>query len=205
MELKHKKKKKIGVLIDQLIPGGVQKSAIEEVRNLRKLGYNASLLILMRKGFENENRYLTGNIPYLFLSDRFPKFLQKSFKLPIFRFLTTFHLLSPMIIPLIVKTNEFDILLSHGTTTTLSAYSIAKFRKIPYITIVHDPMIYILENIYAKTPLKILFPIIKPLARFLEKSFLKSAKACLVDSTVHAGFLKKNYKINPKVLYLAIE
>lgn len=205
MEHQHKEGKKIGVLIDQLIPGGVQKVAIEEVRNLRKLGYNASLLILMRRGFESQNRYLINNIPYLFLSDRCPFFLQKSFKLPIFRFLTTFHLLSPLIIPFIVKTGEFDILISHGTTVTLSAYSIAKFRKIPYITVIHDPAVFILENIYAKTALKILFPIIKPLARFFEKGFLKSAKACLVDSKVHASYLKHYYEITPQVLHLAID
>ena len=195
---------KIAILIDQLIPGGVQKVAIEEVRNLRKLGFDSSLLILMRKGFKNKNHYLTSNIPYQFLSDRYPKFFQKSFKLPIFRFLSSLHLLSPILAPLQIKTKEFDIIISHGTTTSLTTWTISRFRKIPYIAVIHDPMVYILEKIYQKTPLSPFFPIIKPLASFLEKHLITSAKTCLVDSNVHAAYIENNYKVKPQVLHLQV-
>src|SRR3989344_6911146 len=100
------RKIKVGVVIDQLLPGGVQKTAIEEVKNLRKLGCSASLLILMRKGFEKKSQYLVKDIPFEFLSDRYPKLLQKSFKLPFFTFLSTLHLVSPIFIPLKVKSRE---------------------------------------------------------------------------------------------------
>lgn len=199
------KKLKIGILIDELLPGGVQITAISETANLIKLGFNTTLLVLTRKGYQTKHHYLVKNIPYKFISDRLPKPLQASFKIPFFRFLSSAHLLSPLLAPLFTPSNEFDLIISHGTTTSLTAQSLWHFRKIPYITIVHDPMIYILETIYAKTPLKILFPIIKPLARFFEKSFLKSAKACLVDSTVHANYLEQNYQIKPQVVSLAID
>ena len=41
-----KKGFRIGVLIDQLIPGGVQNAAINEVLYLNKLGFEATLLVL---------------------------------------------------------------------------------------------------------------------------------------------------------------
>lgn len=198
------KKLKIAVLVDQLLPGGVQKAAIEEVKNLQKLGFETSLIILMRKGFEKKINYLLSGIKYEFLSDRYPKIFQKSFKFPIFKFLSTLHLVGPILAPLKVKRKEFDIIISHGTTTSLTTYSLAKFRHIPYIAVIHDPMIYILDKVYLKTALRFFFPIIKPIATFLEKLFLQAAHLCLVDSTVHAQFLKKTYKINPSVLYLGI-
>lgn len=195
---------KIAVLVDQLLPGGVQKAAIEEVRNLKKLNFEPVLLILMRRGFEKKSSYLVKNIPHEFLSDRYPKIFQKSFKLPIFKFLSTLHLVSPIIAPLKVKGREFDILISHGTTTSLTTWSLHTFRQIPYISIIHDPMVYILEKVYSKTILKFIFPIIKPLASELEKRFVKSSSLCLVDSSVHVRFLMKNYHINPKILYLGV-
>jgi len=91
---------KIAVMVDQLLPGGVQKAAIEEVKNLQKLGFETSLIILMRKGFEKKINYLLSGIKYEFLSDRYPKIFQKSFKLPIFKFLSTLHLAGPILAPL---------------------------------------------------------------------------------------------------------
>ena len=195
---------KVGILIDQLVPGGVQKTAIDEARNLKKLGYLPKLLILMRTAAKKSNLDLVLDIDYEFLSDRYPKFLRKSFKLPIFKFLSTLHLVSPILAPMKVKPKEFDIIISHGTTTSLTTYSLAKFHHIPYIAVIHDPMIYILDKVYLKTPLRFFFPMIKPIATFLEKLFLQASYLCLVDSTVHAQFLKKSYQIKPNVLYLGI-
>ena len=198
------KKIKIAILIDQLVTGGVQKTAIEEVRNLRKLGCDSKLLILMRKGFEAENKYLIKDVPHEFLSDRYPKLLQKNFKLPFFTFLSTLHLTSPVLAPLEVKSKEFDIIVSHGTTTSLTTWSLAFWCKIPYLAIVHDPMNYILDKVYSKTPLKYFFPIMKPVAQILESVFIKAASLCLVDSQVHARYLVKTYGVKPLVLYLGI-
>ena len=195
---------KVAIVIDQLLPGGVQKAAIQEVKNLKKLGFNTTLLILMRKGFERRNRYLLQNLKFEFLSDRYPPLLQRSFKIPIFKFLSTLHLVSPIVAPIKIKSNEFDIIISHGTTTSLTTWSVSKFKHIPYIAVIHDPMVYILDKIYKKTALVFLFPLLKPLSSILEKLFVKSSSLCLVDSNVHANFLSRVYGVKPKVVYLGI-
>lgn len=198
------KKMKVAILVDLLIPGGVQKVATEEARNLNKLGLQTKLLVVSKEGFSKKNQYLTKGVPVEFLQNRYPKVLQKSFKLPVFRFLSTTHLLSPILAPFWVKQNEFDIILSHGTIAAFTAWSIKRYQKVPYIAIIHDPALYILDKIYSHTPLKILFPIIKALAYLLEKHFIKNANVCLVDSTVHKDFIQQNYNIGAQVLRLGI-
>ena len=62
-----KQKLKIGVVVDQLLAGGVQLCAIEQVKHLNKLGHKAKLLILMRKKYSKlmDNRFCLDlkNIP----------------------------------------------------------------------------------------------------------------------------------------------
>src|SRR4030042_2850025 len=112
-------KTKIAVFVDQLVLGGVQKGAIEEVRLLRKLGYQGQLLSLMRKGFKPEYKKLIKDAPLIFLSDRYPQLFRNSLKFPFFSFFSTLHLFGPILAPFFVKKNEWDIIVSHGTTTCL--------------------------------------------------------------------------------------
>jgi glycosyltransferase involved in cell wall biosynthesis len=200
-----KKNLKIGILVDQLIPGGVQKAAVEEVRHLRFMGLDAKLLILMSKGSNNQLISELKGIPYEFFTDRYPKILRHTFKLPFFTFLSNLHLLSPLFSLFIVNNNEYDILISHGTTTTLTAWSLSKWRDIPYLTVIHDPMIYILDKVYSKTPLKYIFTILKPLSVYIESCLITGSLLCLVDSSVHADYLQKSYGVKPQTLYLGIE
>ena len=200
-----KKKYKIAVLVDLLVPGGVQKTAIQEVANLRKMGFDALLLVLMRHGFSQKNSYLVKDIPHEFLSDRYPKFLQNSHRIPPFKFLSTLHLLSPLIAPFKVKKGEFGAILSHGTTTSFTSLSLFYFKKIPYITMIHDPMAYIFDKVYSKTLLKQLTPLFRFITPYLERKIVKNAYFCFVASTVHAKFLKSNYKIDPQILYLGVK
>lgn len=197
-----KRKLKIGVVIDQLLTGGVQLAAIEQVKHLRILGHNAHLLILMRKKYATDFAYLAKKVPHQFLSDSYPPFLQKPIKLPIFSFLSTLHLLSPVLAPRIIKEKDYDILVSHGTTTCLTTLALWRMRKIPYLAIVHDPMVYILEKCYSHTSLRYFFSILKPLAKLVENSFVKEAKETLIDSKVHFSYIQKNYGLEPKILPL---
>ena len=176
------KRLKIAILIDQLVPGGVQKDAAYEVSHLNKLGYQAKLIVLMRKGFHPNFLNFFPKIPIQFLSDRFPQLLKNSIKFPIFTFFSTLHLLSPYLAPKFIKRDEFDIIIAHGTTTCLTALSLWKKNRIPYIAIIHDPMEYILKTVYAKTPLRYFFWLLSPILFYLEKQIVKNAKIIAVVS-----------------------
>lgn len=189
----------IGIVVDQLLAGGVQLAAIEQVKELRKLGHNARLLILMRKKYSTDFSYLVRKIPHQYLSDSYPLLFRKTIKLPIFSFLSTLHLISPILAPKVIKKGEYDILISLGTTTCLTTQAIYKISKIPYIAVIHDPIVYILEKAYKKTFLRFFFPLLFPIARFFEKSFVKDAKKTIIISKVHYNYLKSNYGITPVI------
>jgi len=192
---------KIGVLIDQLIPGGVQKIAIKEVQCLLKGGVDAKLLVIMR--VKDQERFLSiaEDVPMEFLCDRYRGLLRTSFKLPIFHFLSTHHLLAPYLAPRYVKRGEYDFIISHNTTTCLTAQALRKRSGIPYAAFIWDPMNYILTKVYSKTLLRLLFPFLSPFVRMVEKSFLKDAARVITGSRVHSDFLLEKHGIKSWILY----
>lgn len=161
-----KQRLKIGILIDQLIPGGVQKAAIFEVKYLRKFGHDVKLLVLMRSGYKMEFASLAKDIPLEFLSDRLPQFLRINLKFPFFTFLSSQYFTSALMAPKIINRQEFDLIISHGTTTALTSFSVKKFAKIPYFAVIHDPISYAFDKIYSKTNLKYISKILKTAADF---------------------------------------
>ena len=196
----NKSSLKIGVVVDQLLPGGVQMAAIEQVKDLNRLGHRVCLLILMRKKYVNSYAYLLKNVPHQYLSDSYPRFFRQTIKFPVFSFLSTLHVLGPLFAPLVIRSKAYDVLISHGTTTCLSTQALWRSRQIPYIAVIHDPMIFILDKCYSHTWLRCLFFILKPLVRHLEKSFIKEAKTTILVSRVHWYYMEKNYRIKPVVL-----
>src|SRR5262249_2636598 len=120
-------------------------------------------------------------------------------KFPIFSFLSTLHLLSPLLATRVIKKNQYDILLSLGTTTCLTTQAIFKKHKMPYIAVIHDPIEYILDKAYYHTSLKYLFPLLKPIARFFERSFIRDAKKTLIISQVHKDYIRKTYNVNAEI------
>lgn len=196
------KKLKIGVVIDQLLPGGVQIAAIEQVKNLRQLGIYAELLILMRKKYPADFSYLVKDIPHRYLSDSYPWPFRSTIKFPIFTFFSTLHLLSPFFAAKIVKEGSFDLLVSHGTTTCFTTLALWRKRKIPYLAVVHDPIQFILKKVYSKTFLRFFFSFLVPLSSFLERMFVKDALATVIDSGVHEQFIQKSYQTEPVIIPL---
>lgn len=196
------KKLKIGVLIDQLIPGGVQRTAVEEVRHLNKFGHNAKLLVLSKTNVNQ--KYPDVNIPVEYITDRYPKLARINIKLPFFNFLSTPHFINPLLAPFKFKRGELDLIISHGTTISFTAFTIKKFKKIPYIIVIHDPMAYIWEKIYSKKTPGLFFKTAENFLKILEKNLIANSLICIIDSTVHSLFIKRNYKIEPKVAYLGI-
>lgn len=199
MKLK-KTKIRIGIIVDQLLAGGVQLSAIEQVKTLNRMGHQAKLIILMRKRYTTDFSYLLHDVPHEYLSDKYPRIFRRTVKFPVFSFLSSLHLLSPVFAPVFINARKFDVLVSMGTTTSLTTQAIFRRHQIPYLAVIHDPIDYILETSYKGSPLQLFFPLLKPIATFFERSFIKDAKKTLIISKVHNEYLRKKYAIEPVVL-----
>jgi glycosyltransferase involved in cell wall biosynthesis len=192
---------KIGILIDQLIPGGVQKTAIEEVKYLKSQGHEVTLLVLMRTPKTYAYEDITENIIIRFISDEYPRFLQKNVLIPPFTFFSTQHLLSPFLSPFVIKKNSYDLIVSHGTTTSITALALSTICGIPYITIVWDPLLFILTKVYKSSLSDPIFQILKLILKQIEKIFLIHAKYVYTPSQVHTKLIAEVYKMRADILY----
>lgn len=180
---------KIGVLIDRVIPGGAEKIAIKQVQAFRELGFDATLLIINRARKEGlaEEPYkdLISTIPVTYLSDRIPRCLRFTFKFPFFSFFSLFHITYALLIPFKINKKEFDVVISHGTYSCFTAMNITRFKEIPYVAYIWDPINYILQKAYRSGPVRFLSPILLPLARYFDRKIVSEAKALLVGGNAH--------------------
>ena len=190
----------IAVLIDLLVPGGVQKAAIEEVRNLRTSGHKAELFCLTRTRVDYQYEDLLKGIPVRYLSDRNPLFLQRAVKIPFFTFLTTNHLLSPFLAHRYRILKDFDLLIAHGTTTCPTALAVSRHFNVPYAAFIWDPMGFILHTVYRVTPLQYFSPLLDIIIRLVERRMLTNARLIVAPSSVHKRALQKAYGIQPIVI-----
>lgn len=185
-----KNAKKIAVLIDRLNVSGVEKIAIEEVKALRSLGIDVTLLVLTRKAVVKEAfSELRKDMPTIYLDDRLPKLFRFTFKFPVFYFFSFFHLSYPFLIPFVIKENEFDYIIAHSTYTCFTAVSIKKFRHIQFSAFIWDPIGYILQQVYKnKFPGFLFYPLLF-LAKYLDGIIAKNADYVLVGGTAHNKYL----------------
>lgn len=197
---------KIGILIDRLNFGGVEKIALEEVAALRKIGVDASLVVLRRKGVvDNAFPDLTRKVPIIYLDDRLPRALRFSFKFPVFNFFSSFHVTYPFLLPFVVKKKEFDYFIVHGTYTSFSAASLKLIKRIRYSAFIWDPASYIVERVYAKDKSKLTGWALKKATRLADKILIKNMDSVLVGGDAHNKFIKqmspgkKIYTIFPSV------
>lgn len=187
---------KIGILIDRLNVGGVEKVAIHQVQALRDLGHDAQLLVLRRKALvEDAFEELRAQVPVVYLDDRVPALLRASLRFPFFYFFALFHLTYPFILPWVVKMREFDAILSHNTYTSFTAFALSRFRRIPYVIYVWDPIAFILGKAYSHGPVKRLGFVLLPLGRAIDRVLVNNALSVFVSGDLHYGYLAE---ITPK-------
>lgn len=188
---------KIGILIDRLNIGGVEKIAIQQVQALRNIGVDATLVVLRRKavvpGAFNE---LIKAIPVEYLDDALPRFCRFSFKFPLFHFFSSFHLTYPFLIPFVFPKRKYDVLIAHGTHTSLSAIAIKKVKKIPFYAYIWDPVSYIITRVYKPHINKLFYKILYTPAVILDKFILSEAEAIMVGGSAHNNIL---YSLKPDV------
>lgn len=182
---------KIGVLIDALHSGGVEKIAIRQVEALNKIGQEASLLVLKRTNVENYPYLDTlKTIHVVYLDDRLPRLFKLTFKFPFFSFFSLYHLTYSLFIPWVIKSSDASVFISHGTYTTFSAININKIKKLPYFVVIWDPISYIIKKVYTKGLVSNLKFILNPLATILDKLIVRNSAGVIVGGKPHIPYLK---------------
>jgi len=177
---------KIGIVIDAFNVGGVEKIAIERVKALRILGEDACLVVLREPNkIPKVFKDITKGVPIVFLDARLPKVFKLSFRFPGFHFFSLFHLTYSITLPFVVRRQEFDYLIGHGTYTCFSLLTLSKFKKIHYSAFIWDPVTYIIERVYAKKFLKPLLWFMKKAAILSDKIILHNMDIVLVGGDAH--------------------
>lgn len=193
-----KKKTRIAVLFGQLtVLGGSGIAVVNEVRELRKMGVDAELVILFRKEqFNSVKNYHAEDIPVIFLSDSLPRIFRFNFKFPIFSFFSLFHLSSIFWAPKLLKSRNYDVLLAHETYNCFSAIASAKYSGAKLITFIWDPVSYIVPRVYGKGFLRFFLPLIIFISKSIDKFILNHCDSVLICSSLHEQVLRK---LNNKV------
>jgi glycosyltransferase involved in cell wall biosynthesis len=133
---------------------------------------------------------LRKGIPTIFLDDRLPWFLRFSFKFPVFNFFSFFHITYPLLLPFVVKRNEFDYFIVHGTYTAFSAITLKKIKGIKFSVFIWDPIGYILLRVYSKN-LSFFLSLFIKIARFLDKIIINSSDEILVGGDAHNKYIQE--------------
>jgi len=199
---------KIGILIDRLNIGGVEKSAIQEVRALNKLRADATLIVLSRKSVVKlAHKDLLKGVPVIFLDDRFPKLLKFTFKFPGFAFFSFFHISYPLILPFFVKRGEFKYIISHGSYTTLSALSLKITKGIPYSIYFWDPVKYIIRRVYVGRFPSLMISLFSSLGTLIDGLLSTNSDHVFVAANTHDTYLtrfvkKENIVVVPPGTYI---
>jgi len=196
------KRLKIAILIDLLVAGGVQKAAIHEAHELIKMGYTVTLFVLVRLKYDYQYEDISQGLTIIHLSDFNPSFFRRALRLPFFSFLTHLHLLSPYFVSRYHILKDYDFIISHGTTTCITAAAISKKWKIPYLAFIWDPLVFVLEKVYGQHfIIRKCIPFIKPLVEKYEKDFLYTAALVVTSSRVHQQYIMNKYSNNPLVVH----
>jgi len=198
--------KKIGIVIDRLNVGGVEKIAIEQVKSLRKMGTDAHLVILREKAVvENAFSDLLEDVPIVYLDKRLPRVFKLSFQLPMFHFFSSFHLTYALFLPFVIKKGEFDYLIAHGTYTTLSTISIQKIKKIPTSAFIWDPAIYILDRVYGNQTKGLVKKTLRFMATRFDRYIINHIKTVLVGGVAHNDYIHSINSSKPiRVIYPSV-
>jgi len=185
---------KIGVMVGQVLRmTGVGIIAIEQVRNLNKLGYDAELIILKRTKYPVDE-YIK-DIPVRYISDEMNFFERISFRIPFFSFFSLLYLTYPFYVHRYIKKEQYSVIVSHETYTCFVAIAIKRKVGIPFLAMVYDPISYILPRVYSKRFLHFFFPLLIPIAKSKDKAILNKSAGAVTCSGMHEKMI---HDLSPK-------
>jgi glycosyltransferase involved in cell wall biosynthesis len=191
---------RVGILTDRLSRNGVTPIVLQEAFWMERLGHTATTLVLRNRKdqvkFDQDLDYPSPT-HVRYLSETIPPLLRWSPRFPVFQYLTLGDVSYPTLLSP-KKLGKFDVLISHGTYTSITGKSLARKNGALYLPFIHDPMSYILRKNYSKSVLAPLLPVARRLALAVDRFILEGAGAVLNLSTFHSKFLES---IQPQKVY----
>jgi len=178
---------RVGVLINSIeVFGGIGKIAVEEVKNLRKLGVDAELVVYMDAGKINKYEEISEDIPIVRLAEFLPPELRINRRIPIFTIFNFGHLAFPFLLPKYVK-GRWDVVVNHESYLTFLLLRLG----VPYIQVVWDPVEYIMRRVYNFGWLKYINWLLRFLGKQLDILFLTRAKYVFLGGSAHVDFMNE--------------
>lgn len=200
------KRLKIAILAERMLPGSIPKLTGEEARYLKKSGHKVDIITIMEGGLPSESyqfQEFLDRVTIRELPKEYPPAKCFAFKLPFFSFLSCYHLAGPFFVPHIIKTKEYDLIISQSSLTCLTAYQIWRRRKIPYVAYVWDPFSYILAKVYSRRLPKVTLSRLLKLASWLDRFVVENSLITITLSRSHADLLRSlTKKKDIEVVYM---
>lgn len=195
-------KMRIAILIDEYVSGAAPILAVQEALHLKKLGYEADILVGTRFDTKSQADETGGEIPIKFLTDGYPVLARlMRFRFPFFSFFSPQHLLSAFLAPSVIREGDYRLIIAHGLFSGLICDRLKKVRKIPFFMIFWDPSSTILPKVYSRTPLSAFFPVIIPATEMVDKSIARKADRLILGSKFHREWFSKRGIKNIEVIY----
>ncbi|MBU1997928.1 MAG: glycosyltransferase family 4 protein [Candidatus Omnitrophica bacterium] len=197
---------KIAILVDELAPGSAPKLIGQPLRNLKKMGHTCEAVVLVDNGsrqrFPDVYDYHLKDVKIRYLFNEAPAWLKRiDFKFPGFSFFSLHHILSLFVAPILIKKEEYDIIVAHCQYSAFACWGLKILRKIPYLLLVWDPSTYTLKKIYTKTRLRFIYPLLYIFAFILDKVSTIGARALITSGSLHHERFKKITFKNLEDLY----
>lgn len=187
------KKLKIALLVERMLPGSIPKLIGAEARYLKKSGHEVDVVSIMNGGLPSGSyqfREFLHDVTIREVPKEYPFAKYFDFKIPFFSFLSGYHLAGPFFVPRILETKEYDVVVSQGSLTCLTAYQIWRQRKIPYVAYVWDPFSYILDKVYSQRLPSPVFHQMYKVVSWLDRFIVENSLITLTPSASHANLLR---------------
>jgi len=186
---------KIGILADEIPPGGAPKLIGWPVRKLNELGVKTEALVIIEKDYWRKHKehydFHLDNIKIRYLFPKFPKWIQKiNFKFPGMSFFSFYHIAALFFAHRSIKPKEFDIIIANCQYSTFAARAIKKHCQIPFLFLMWDPSTFTARKIYKKR-FGWKYPLLYLAAMVLDKFALGKCEAVVTSGKFHHEHLKK--------------
>lgn len=196
---------KIGILVDEIVPGSAPKLIGWPVRKLKELGIEAEALVIIEKDHWQKHKehydYHLKDVKIRYFFPRFPRWVQRlNFKFPGMSFFSLHHIASWFFAHRAIEKKEFDLIIAHCQYSAFAARNIKTHYGIPFLLLVWDPATFTAKKIY-KSRMGGKYFLLYLGAKILDKFAFSKADGIITSGKFHHEYFKTLTKRPLELLY----